>query len=400
MKIATLFSGIGSPEQAAKRVFKNHTIIFACEFDKYARQSYKANYNIDNKHFHKDIYDMDGTPYKGNVDILIGGSPCQDFSVAGLRAGIKGNKGILIYEYLRIIKETQPKILIYENVKGMLSDQHGRTLKEFIQALSELGYHCHYDVLNTKDFGVPQNRERIFVVGFKDVEHYHNFNFAPKMKLDKTIKDILETDIDEKYFLSDKMLNYITTKAHLHQSANQLQSTDVCRCLTATDYKSPPCVETEPKMITCDNKLQEIPNTPDIGQAKRIYRNDGIAPAINTCWTPNTNHEPKIEQIGTLDIKGYDCIKRVYGTHGISPTITAMGHEPKICDQRIRKLTPRECLRLQDFKDDFKIVVSNSQAYKQAGNSISVNVMEMILRQIEKARDGNTDETSLFYSKS
>jgi DNA (cytosine-5)-methyltransferase 1 len=205
MKIATLFSGIGSPEQGAKRVYDNDLdLVFACEWDKFARESFNANYEIEDKHFHKDICDMDGKQYQGQVDILIGGSPCQDFSLAGLRKGIDGNKGVLIYEYIRIIEEVQPPVFIYENVKGMLSDKGGRTIKDFVQAFRDMGYFCHYEVLNTKDYGVPQNRERVFLVGFKDSEHYHNFSFAPKIKLEKRLKDILEDDVDEKYYLSDK----------------------------------------------------------------------------------------------------------------------------------------------------------------------------------------------------
>lgn len=310
MKIGTLFSGIGSPEQGAKRVYKNNLdLVFACEWDKYARESFKANYEIEDKHFHKDISDMDGTQYKDKIDILIGGSPCQDFSLAGLRKGIDGNKGILIYEYIRIIKEVQPPIFIYENVKGMLSDNNGRTIKEFVEAFREMGYHCHYEVLNTKDYGVPQNRERIFLVGFKDTEHYYNFSFAPKMKLEKRLKDVLEDDVDEKYYLSANSI------ARLKKSNRSIApgniNTDYSNCLIAQYSKIP---------------------------------TDGFY----------------IE-----DKKG------------------------------LRKLTIKEFSILQDFQD-FKFVVSNSQLYSQFGNSISVNMMEMIFNQIEKSRFSNTDEGSLF----
>ena len=356
MRIATLFSGIGSPEQGAKRVYDNLDLVFACEWDKYARESFKANYEIEDKHFHIDINDMDGTQYNGKVDILIGGSPCQDFSLAGLRAGVDGQKGILIYQYIRIIKEVQPPIFIYENVKGMLSDKKGKTIKEFVEAFRDLGYFCHYEVLNTKDYGVPQNRERIFLVGFKDKEHYYNFSFTPKVKLEKRLKDILEDNVDEKYYLSGKMIDGFTNHKDKH-------------------------TEKGTGFIWQPKDINDIANC--------LRANAALCP------TDNTIKEPILQQVGTLDIKGNDSIKRVYSSNGLSPCLTTMGggnREPKISENfRIRKLTPRECFRLQDFPEDFKFVVSNSQLYKQAGNSISANVMEMIFKQIEASRYGNTN---------
>jgi len=315
MNIATLFSGIGSPEQGAKRVYENDmNLVFACEWDKFARESFNANYEIADEHFHKDINNMNGTPYRGKVDILIGGSPCQDFSIAGLRAGVDGQKGILIYQYIRIVKEVMPQIIIYENVKGMLSDKNGKTIKDFTQALRDIGYYCHYEVLNTKDYGVPQNRERVFLVGFLDHKMYYRFEFAPKIKLKKRLKDVLENEVDEKYYLNCELI----------ENKNILKSDEpFLNCIAL-----------------CEGK--------DFEQKRRIFDINGIAPTLLT-------------DCHTIKIKADDKFK-------------------------IRKLTPRECFRLQDFPDSFKFVVSNSQLYKQAGNSISVNVIEMIFRQIEKSR--------------
>lgn len=310
MKIATLFSGIGSPEMAAKRVYgDNHKLVFACEWDRFARESFKANYEIEDEHFHKDINDMDGTQYKDKVDILIGGSPCQDFSLAGLRAGVDGQKGILIYQYIRIIKEVQPPIFIYENVKGMLSDKKGKTIKEFVEAFRDLGYFCHYEVLNTKDYGVPQNRERIFLVGFKDKEHYYNFSFAPKMKLEKSLKDILEDNVDEKYYLSDENIN---------------------------------------SLLKGDSEFKERFKIKNLNK-------DKVANCLDT-------GNPKWRRTQTFFYR----------------------------NGKVSVCTPKENLLLQDFPKDFKVVVSDTQLYKQAGNSISVNVMEMIFKQIEASRYGNT----------
>ena len=124
LNLLTLFSGVGSPEAGALRVYDEVNNIAACEWDKFARESYNANYEIDQQHFHNDICEMDGNQYKGKVDVIFGGSPCQDFSLAGLRAGVDGNKGILIYEYIRIIEEIQPPIFIYENVCRIITGEN------------------------------------------------------------------------------------------------------------------------------------------------------------------------------------------------------------------------------------------------------------------------------------
>ncbi|HET8686173.1 MAG TPA: DNA (cytosine-5-)-methyltransferase, partial [Methanosarcina sp.] len=139
MRIGTLFSGIGSPEQAAQRVWDNSELVFACEWDKFARQSFKANYEIAEEHFHKDINDMDGHQYAGKVNIIVGGSPCQDFSIAGLRAGVDGHRGQLIWQYFRIINEVRPPVFIYENVKGMISDKGGNTIQDFLEVFRSIG---------------------------------------------------------------------------------------------------------------------------------------------------------------------------------------------------------------------------------------------------------------------
>lgn len=409
MRLMTLFSGIGSPEQGASRVYGDDLeLVAACEWDKYARKSFKANYEIKDEHFHCDIADMDGKQYKGKVDVIFGGSPCQDYSLAGLRAGVYGKRGVLIYEYFRIIDEVQPPIFVYENVKGMKSDRNGKTLEEFMDAFRRIGYFCHWDVLNTKDYGVPQNRERIFIVGFKDPELYHRFAFAPKMKLNKRLKDVLEDDVDEKYYLNKPFSEY-----NQDSQGNKLIDTEKeCNILIAGTHGY------AQGYIFDKNRIN-----------RTIRCGGGSSMSDKHCF--DLIAEPKLSQVGTLDIKGNDSIRRVDSSDGLSPTLTTMGggnREPKILDltnsfgedkvreyseyspalrsersglattqdYRIRKLTPRECFRLQDFPDSFKFVVSNTQLYKQAGNSISVNMSEMIFGQIEKAKIGSRDPNSLF----
>jgi len=327
MRIATLFSGIGSPEQAASRAYDNHSIVFACEWDKYARESYNANYDINEKHFYNDIADLDATQYENEVDVLIGGSPCQDFSLAGLRAGVDGNKGVLIYEYIRVIKEVKPPIFIYENVKGMLSDKGGITLKEFVQAFREMGYYCHYEVLNTKNYGVAQNRERIFLVGFKCDEHYHNFSFAPKIKLEKVLRDYLEVDIDEKYYLSQKMIDGFIHKDNNFQGSFSVKDVeiDVANCLDTKEGN-----RRTNEIISPAIDVQKIGFINQDTQASSVFARDGDIPSLCSSthgYAQGYIHEPKLNQVGELDIKGADSVKRVYGDDGLCPTLTTMGGE-------------------------------------------------------------------------
>lgn len=356
MRIGTLFSGIGAPEQAALRVWGNDAeLVFACEWDKFARQSFKAIYDIENEHFHVDINDLDGKQYAGKVDCIIGGSPCQDFSIAGLRAGVDGHRGQLIWQYFRIIDEVRPPVFIYENVKGMISDKNGKTIQDFLEVFRSIGYFCHWEVLNSKDYGVPQNRERVFIVGFLDHEAYYRFQFAPAIPLEKRLKDVLQENVDEKYYLNDRFIETSLAHKERHEERGNgfafepKTEDDICGCLQ-TRY--------------------------------------------GTRQTDTFIKEPKIIIDGMIESRGENGI--IHNRNGINKCLKATEYKaPSLlsCTNRIRKLTPLECWRLQDFPDEAHekakaAGVSDSQLYKQAGNSITVAVMEMILRQIDKTLKG------------
>lgn len=445
MRIGTLFSGIGAPEQGARRVYGNDLeLVFACEYDKFARQSFNANYEIAAEHFHNDVREMDGTQYQGKVDVLIGGSPCQAFSIAGLRNGTDDERGQLIYQYIRIVDEVKAPVIVYENVKGMLSIGGGSTIREFVQALRDIGYYCHYEVVNTKHYGVPQNRERIFLVGFLGHEMYHRFKFAPKQKLEKRLKDVLQDEVDEKYYLSDATVAQFikkTERAKREGNGFAFKPTDGGGCAFSITTKAGGRVD--------DNFINEgvigLLDCKGTDQIRRVYGTDGSAPCLQTMQ--GGNREPKI-QVKSATSCGYELAedgdsinlsvpnsttRRGRAGKQVAQTLDTQCnqavYEPKILDERIeitgsqqanagmmydcctsltsamgmgggqipivnriRKLTPLECWRLQDFPDSAynkarDVGVSNSQLYKQAGNSMSVNVLEMIFRQIEKAKD-------------
>jgi DNA (cytosine-5)-methyltransferase 1 len=286
IRLATLFSGIGTPEQSLKHLQIEHETVFACEIDKYARNTYLAN-NQEPKTFYDDVYNIDGNKYKDQIDILIGGSPCQSFSIAGKRMGTECPRGNLIYEYFRVVEESQPKVFIYENVKGFLSIDKGETFKNFIQSFKDLGYTVYHQVLNTKDYGIPQNRERIYIVGFKDNVDFH---FQEKQELNLRLKDMLEDNVDSKYLLNQELvLKYLETG-------------------TASNHKG--------------------------SQAGKVADETD-----ETFWTVNAGTHGysmgyiKLKQTHTLNIKGNDSIKRIYSSNGLCPSLTTMqgGHrEPKV----------------------------------------------------------------------
>lgn len=395
MRIGTLFSGIGAPEQAAIRVYGDKLEhVFACEWDKFARQSFTAIYDFDGEHFHKDINDMDGKKYKDKVDCIIGGSPCQDFSIAGLRAGVDGHRGQLIWQYFRIIDEARPKVFIYENVKGMVSDKNGKTIQDFLEVFRSIGYYCHWEVLNSKDYGVPQNRERVFIVGFIDHEAYYRFQFAPKIKLTKRLKDVLESKVDDKYYLSNKFIQGMEVHKERHKDRGNGFAFEP---KSADGIESANCLSCGYGSRATDTYINEgVVGMLDIkgnDQIRRVYGTDGTAPCLQTMQ--GGNREPKILQHG----RGFND----GGLHEISPTLTINSWQENnhlVENYRIRKLTPLECWRLQDFPDEAhekaKVYgVSDSQRYKQAGNSITVAVMEMILRQVDKALSGDKSNSLL-----
>ena len=356
MILATLFSGIGAPEFAAREVFDEVKTVFACEIDKFARLSYLANHEIDETKFYRDVTGLDARAYAGQIDILVGGSPCQDFSIAGQRAGEDGERGNLIWQFYRVVSEARPKVFIYENVKGFLSINGGKSYQRFLDALRGLGYHCHAEILNTKDYGIPQNRERLYIVGFLNADEYHAFSLAPKTGCGK-LAGYLDRDVDEKYFLSDKALAYFHSK---HPKFNgKFEPKDANEGVAATLTTNPGHRRTD-AFIKIIGEL----DIPTFKRARQIYNTDGVSPTLLTA--KNNQETPKV--IHTISSNSFE-------------------QNNLLKSERIRKLTPRECLRLQGFPESFKIVVSDTQAYKQAGNAMSVNIVKMILERVKLAKN-------------
>jgi len=363
LKIGTDFSGIGSPETALKRLGIPVDEVFACEIDKYARKSYEALHSPET--FYEDITTRNHSEVP-QLDLYVAGFPCQTFSMAGSRRGFEDTRGTLFYNVAEFIKENQPNCFILENVRGLMSHDNGRTFQTIIDVLSNgggtvnnqmgldsidngLGYHIHYKVLNTKNFGIPQNRERIFIVGFK---HSRVFNFPKEFPLKLKLKDILEDSVDEKYYLSDKMINgFLAHKdRHIDKGTGfQWQpkdGDDIANCLRANAALCP-----TDNTITVHNLQRRSADRPSIKKDKNAGGTGHLSKSDGTVYCLDSANTQAVEN-----------------------------------NKRIRRLTPLECWRLQGFTDEefhkAEKTNSNSQLYKQAGNSITVNVMVELLKKI------------------
>src|SRR5690625_2950383 len=320
----SLFSGIGGFEQALNKL--GGTCVFASEIDKFAAQAYETLYG----HMPEgDITQIDAKDVPDH-DLLVGGFPCQSFSVAGRRSSDLDTRGTLFFEIARIAKEKRPKALLLENVKGLVNHDKGRTLDVMIETLNEIGYVVDFDVLNSKYFGVPQNRERIFIVAIREdlieAEPFSeeatkgntivpkgkrriggwaktfNFDFPTNETVTTRLRDILEPNVDEKYYLDEektaKLVAQLEEKYTDEVRATALQNANM--------------------------------------QGRRIKEND--EPSFTVSATDRygvTLSEPQM--LGHVDIRGNDSIKRVYSPDGINPTLTTMGgghREPKIAERQ------------------------------------------------------------------
>ena len=376
IKVGTDFSGIGSPEAALKRLKIPHHNVFACDIDKYAKQSFLELNSPDL--FYDDITTRNFKEVP-QLDLYVAGFPCQSFSHAGKRGGFNDTRGTLFYNLAEFIKVNQPECFILENVKGLLSHDNGKTYQTITDVLTNgggtlngqmgmdtiedgLGYHVYTKVLNTKDYGIPQNRERIFIVGFK---HWRTFNFPVKTPLSYCLKDVLEKSVNDKYYLSsgnNKIIKDIETNnkrvnKNYKKHKNQLENGDFMDSYNQTIHKDiTPTITSRVQASNCSHIYEEI----NVKQLNPSKESGGKQP-----YQQN----------------------RVYDINAINPTLTTIYNGANLINtSRIRRLTPLECWRLQGFSDEefYKAqkVNSDTQLYKQAGNSITVNVMTAILKKI------------------
>ena len=480
IKIGSDFSGVGAFNQALRRLGIEYDELFACDMDKYARQTFELNYGKP-KDFPFDVYERE-IP-KQSLDIYMTSPPCQAFSMAGKRLGKEDKRGILFFNSLEFIQENKPRYFIFENVKGLLSHdktdkkkEFGNTFQEWINYLGgksvngvhtffpiddSVPYHIYFQVLNAKHYGIPQNRERIFIIGIRDDED-NNFQFPKPFPLEKRLKDVLESEVDEKYFLSDKLLSWIsghrekrdskgkypyteddttsgciTARYHkmgaedvfigtwrTHEDGKGFRATEDNNCPTIParareDGSGQPVIkigairgrnpqnpksretglETEQMLEINENGTSNALTTVqkdnvvvydltnDFGEQTREYteyapslRSSRSGLATNVEYTGVAVH-PNSKKLEFNGFKDENC-----------PTLLATDYKAPKCiqynTQRIRRLLPIECMRLMDFNEDFiektinSNLISDSQLYKMAGNSICVGVLSGIIKKL------------------
>ena len=375
IRLATVFSGIGAIEHAFQRLNLKHKIVFAGDIDAKCKQSYFANYLISESNWFDDIRYFDASKYLNQVDLLVGGAPCQAFSMVGRRLGFEDARGTLFYEFARIVKETQPKVFIFENVRGLLNHDKGRTWKIIHDIFEELGYDVKFRVLNSCDYGIPQHRERIYCLGFKDKTE---FQFPAPIELEYKMYDFLEDFIDSKYFLREKGVKFVTSHKNREKSYTQING-EVQLCQKRNqqfnwhgDFVFHPDSSLTPTDEAFDEFIFDVRDVEE-----KYYLSEKVARYVLAGGTKGFKTSTETD----LDI-ARPLLQSMHKMHraGVDNYVTHKG--------RIRKLTPRECLRLMGFRDSFKIVVSDTSAYQQAGNSIVVDVLIAILKQLDITKYG------------
>lgn len=362
IKLGTVFSGIGAIEQALIRLGIDHEIEFACDngdidvdidYDKelkkikkmksieekriyvenmykeksrktnFVEQSYKANYSIKDDNFFYDVKLLDGTDFKNKIDLFVGGSPCQSFSIAGARGGFEDARGTLFYDFCRLVDEIKPKVFLYENVYGVLTHDKGNTWKVMQNSFDALGYHYKWKILDARDYGIPQGRRRLYVVGFKNKKDYEKFEFPKPIKLKYTMQDFLVENTKEGNLISKNGKLVITEK---------------------------------------------VGEEPD----EKYYLSDKLKKYVLSPGTKNFMHND-----AKIDLP---IARALLSTQGNSHRASVNNYVTT--NGKIRALTVRETHRLMGFPDSYKIVVSKAQALKQSGNSIVVDVLINILKNI------------------
>ena len=449
IKFVELFAGVGGFRLGLEAL--GHKCVFASEIDKYACYTYEANFREKPA---GDITKIDAKDIPDH-DILTGGFPCQAFSIAGNRKGFDDTRGTLFFDIARILKEKQPKYLLLENVPGLLSHDSGKTFATIISTLEGLGYGVDFRILNSKNFGVPQNRRRVFIVGKLGADLFWKFAWPISTPSNKCVADIMESEVDDKYFLKNpKLKKPIKSKTPKEASLIKVGDLDVNYSQGARVYadksisatissrgggvgantglykvaqinKGQSGVVLDPKgqaqSLQFGNGSRASTGLYKIGligkdnQANRVYDHNGLAQTQSALGggrgakTGLYTLDPKkisktIRTTGRRSLSkkhNYDTYavpkqigivgepkskrkdrqsNRIYDKKAVSPAIATSTGAGMYNDYEIRRLTPRECARLQGFPDRFKLPCSDTQSYKQMGNAVSVPVITAIAR--------------------
>ena len=461
MKLLSLFSGIGAFEKALDNLGVPFELVGFSEIDKYASASYCAIHGVDANKNLGDITKIDENKLPKDIDLVTYGFPCQDISLAGKQKGLFNDDGSqtrsgLFFEALRIIEAAKPKVAIAENVKNLVGKKFNAQFQVVLASLDAAGYNNYWKVLNAKDYGIPQNRERVFIVSIRKDIDTGRFEFPKPFPLDKRLRDVLEHEVDEKYYLKEIGNFFIKNSFDMEAKGNGFRfephvhkNADVAKTITTRaggrmDDNFVLDADLDVSTFKFDSKNPQLKQIgqiyPNSGnpQAGRIYDADGISLTMDSCSGENRMSKVLVHEAtkrGYAEAFEGDSInleqpnsktrrgrvgKQVAQTSTTSPQqaviesvavwdgfnqrvradSTVVGTLTQNCggdlkrngqgiiesSLRIRKLTPKECFRLMGFDDQSfhkaEAVNSNTQLYKQAGNSIVVNVLEELFRKL------------------
>lgn len=399
IRLFEAFAGYGTTTFALKQLGVEHELVGFSEIDKYAIQCFQQNHGGIN---YGDITKINWKEVP-DFDLLTGGFPCQAFSTAGKQLGEQDSRGVLGLELTRALIAKQPKYFLFENVKGFMSKKFKDTREKFVKSWEDAGYKVVFKVLNTKDFGIPQNRERVWFVGIRN-DIQKEFKFPEPFELKLKLKDILEEKVDAKYFLRQEQVDKLLNSTFVSRR-DLLQKKDSCSALRARDYKEPKCI-----------KLKEL--TKDVSQAMRIFDSDGVGctlrglgggmgaktglyalgcavRAFPRTGSNDENREQRLELNGTEEANSISSVQKdsLVMTTLTQATGNRAGsskeyieHVNRVAEvsNQVRRLTPKECFRLQGFLNDEINLdgLSDTQKYKLAGNGQSVNVVKLILKEL------------------
>ena len=356
INLATTFSGIGAIEYAFKRLGLNHNIVFAGDINDNCRKAYIENYKLNPCCWHNDICNFSAEQYKGKVDLLVGGAPCQAFSIVGKRLGFDDTRGTLFREFARIIKECEPNVFIFENVQGLYRHDNGRTWEVICNTFKEYcGYDIHFRRLNSKHYGIPQHRERLYCVGFKKP---HDFNFPKEIEMPYKMYDFLQDFRGGDYYVKEYDTKALTPdKSRIEGLASGLL---------------------EPRYNEFVFKCSDVDD--------KHYLSEKVASYVLAGGTKNFKTSDKTD----LEI-ARPLLQSMHKMHraGVDNYVTF--NKGKGIDG-LRRLSPRECLRLMGFRDDFRQVVSDTATYMEAGNSIVIDVMIALLKQMDITQFAHSNE--------
>lgn len=407
IKLLSLFSGIGAFEKALDNIGAGYELVNYCEIDKYASKSYAMIHGCSEAKNLGDITKVDTAELPEDIDMVTYGFPCQDISNAGKMKGFgkEGNRtrSGLFFEALRIIEDKQPRIAICENVKNLTSKRFKNEFEIVLQSLEEAGYNNYWKVMNAKDYGIPQNRERVFIVSIRKDLDKGTLEFPQPIKLKMKLKDFLENEVEEKYFINEKRVEIIKRNLGNVFEENFVIGSSQKNAFVGNESIAPSLTNAmgagggQTPMIKCidksvnDTKEIECANCITAREDRGISnrKKEGTAILVREATKKGYAEAYEGDSIN-LEHPNSETRRGRVGKETAQTLTTSCNQGVVNKELRVRKLTPRECFRLMGFSDeDFDRItgISNTQLYKQAGNSIVVKVLEFLLKEVFAAVD-------------